>query len=176
MASKRKKRPDGTFAKKGEKSELLDPRQMDFLNRYLDPDSESYANAYQSALAAGYGEEYAKNLTAQGTKWLSDNLQNYESRFDEDLLYEKHIALLNKVEVIARNNVKTGMVDVVETGQVDTQAVKAGLEMAYKLKGSYAPEKSVSLNINAEAKGKAQKAVSAFLGLDNGDTEKGGSE
>lgn len=44
----------------------------------------------------------------------------------DDLLIEKHLALLNKVD---------------EKGEIDVQAVKAGMDMGYKVKGSYAPEK-----------------------------------
>ena len=44
----------------------------------------------------------------------------------DDLLNEKHLALLNKVDA---------------NEQIDVQAVSKGLDMAYKIKGSYAPEK-----------------------------------
>ncbi len=56
-------------------------------------------------------------------------------RLPDDLLNEKHIALLNAVD---------------EKGQMDTQAVSKGLDMGYKLKGAYAPEKSVNLNLNGD--------------------------
>lgn len=49
----------------------------------------------------------------------------------DSLLIEKHTALLEKTD---------------EDGSVHVAAVKAGLDMAYKLKGSYAPEKQVSFN------------------------------
>ena len=44
----------------------------------------------------------------------------------DDLLAEKHLALLHKLD---------------ECGEIDVQAVKAGLDMGYKIKGTYAPEK-----------------------------------
>jgi len=52
------------------------------------------------------------------------------------LLAEKHLALLNKM---------TG-------GEIDVNAVKYGLEMAYKIKGTYAPDRSVNttLNVNVD--------------------------
>ena len=43
----------------------------------------------------------------------------------DELIAEKHLALLNKVD---------------EKGEIDVQAVKAGVDMAHKIKGSYAPE------------------------------------
>lgn len=67
-----------------------------------------------------------------------------------DLLAEKHLELLNKKEVLIRNNVTSGEIEVVPTGEIDVQAVSKGLEMAYKIKGSYAAEKSINLNINTE--------------------------
>jgi phage terminase small subunit len=60
----------------------------------------------------------------------------------DSLLVEKHLALLNKQEVVTKNNMTTGEVDVKKTGQIDAQAVKAGLDMAYKLKGAYAADKT----------------------------------
>lgn len=52
----------------------------------------------------------------------------------DSLLVEKHIALLNKKEVKRTFNHETGEWIEIETGQVETQAVKAGLELAYKIK------------------------------------------
>lgn len=47
----------------------------------------------------------------------------------DELVTEKHIALLTKTDLL---------------GGIDVQAVKAGVEMSYKLKGSFAPEKTES--------------------------------
>lgn len=53
------------------KKDTLDPRQLDFLRRYLSPDSDTYSNALQSALAAGYKQEYAE-VILQRAPWLSE--------------------------------------------------------------------------------------------------------
>ena len=55
-------------------------------------------------------------------------------RIPDELLEKKHLELLNKTD---------------EDGNIDTNAVKAGLDMGYKLKGAYAPEKSINLNVEA---------------------------
>ena len=55
------------------------------------------------------------------------------ARLPDDLLEEKHLALLNRLD---------------DTGGIDVQAVAKGLDMAYKVKGSYAPEKNINLNID----------------------------
>jgi phage terminase small subunit len=60
---------------------------------------------------------------------IQDAIKSIADQIPDELLVEKHLALLRKQDILSG---------------VDTQAVKAGLEMAYKLKGSYAPEKSES--------------------------------
>ena len=52
----------------------LDPQQVKFLQYYLDFNEETFSNAYQSAVKAGYSDEYAKTITFQLPKWLSENL------------------------------------------------------------------------------------------------------
>ncbi len=75
-------------------------------------------------------------------------VKSIADQIPDKLLVKKHLALLNKEEVITKNNMTTGEVDVIETGQIDAVAVKAGLDMAYKLKGHYAPEeKNVSIKV-----------------------------
>lgn len=56
-------------------------------------------------------------------------------RIPDELLEEKHLALLRKTD---------------EDGNIDVNAVGKGLDMGYKLKGAYAPDKSISLNVNAD--------------------------
>lgn len=122
---------------KTKNKDLLDPRQAEFLNNYLDPSSKTYGNALQSALKAGYSQEYAESITAKAPQWLSENVGEYGDRFKDDDLHKKHMELLSKEEILTRWNGATGEIEFVKTGQVDTQAVKAGLDMAYKLKKKY---------------------------------------
>ena len=49
-----------------------DPRQGDFLLKYLDPKSPTYSNAYQSAKSAGYAEEYSQSILNLGNEWISE--------------------------------------------------------------------------------------------------------
>lgn len=92
----------------------------------------------------------------------------------DELLLEKHLALLDQArfdyftfpkkmsdeEVEEKVNAVGMELVVIQDGEkgryafyktIDAAARKSGLEMAYKLKGSYAPEKSVSVNIDVEA-------------------------
>ena len=74
----------------------------------------------------------------------------------DDLLAERHLELLNKREVVKMFNGEGKVID-----QPDTQAVSKGLEMAYKIKGSYAAEKSIVAHIPL--------TVRILHGKDNGD-------
>lgn len=77
----------------------------------------------------------------------------------DDLLAQRHLELLNKREVI-----RTPQGDMV-TDQPDTQAVKAALDMAYKIKGTYAPEKRLTghFDIDNDDRDKATKALRGAL-------------
>lgn len=81
---------------------------------------------------------------------IAEVKRSIAEQIPDSLLVEKHQALLNKKEVKRIFNADIGEWIEVETGDVDTQAVSKGLDMAYKLKGSYAAEKSINLNIDAE--------------------------
>lgn len=101
--------------------------------------AENGGNASAAMREAGYSEETIKDpgkLT---------NSKAYREFFKEhishDVLKEKHLALLNKQQVIAKNNNETGEIEIIRTGEIDVQAVKAGLDMAYKVVGEYAAEK-----------------------------------
>ena len=79
----------------------------------------------------------------------------------DDLLSKRHLELLNKREVIKMFNGEGEVID-----QPDTQAVSKGLEMAYKIKGSYAPERKLigHVDLNDENKEKAKSAIKRYLG------------
>ena len=81
---------------------------------------------------------------------IQEAILSIAEQIPDSLLVEKHLELLNKTD---------------ENG-IDTQAVKSGLDMAYKLKGIYAPEKSLTLNIDIKAteqvKEVALKAIEAL--------------
>lgn len=66
-----------------------------------------------------------------------------QDEFPDGILAERHKALLYKNELDREGN---------DTGQPDTQAVAKALDMAYKLKGSYAAEKKMVMNANVEVK------------------------
>ncbi len=75
-------------------------------------------------LKAGYSESYANTGQITYTKGWQEVL---EKALPDELLAKRHRELLNKREE--------------KRDEPETQAVTKGLDMAYKLKGSYAPEK-----------------------------------
>ena len=99
-------------------------RQKKLLKKILETNGKP-VSVSQSMREVGYGEGYAKNpqLLTKTKSWQ----ELMEEYLPDDLLAERHRELLNKRDKDA---------DVPET-----QAVKAGLEMGYKIKGKYAPEK-----------------------------------
>lgn len=58
----------------------------------------------------------------------------------DELLTERHLELLNKREIV--NDIDRGP---------DVQAVTKALDMGYKIKGTYAPEKNVNVNVELES-------------------------
>ena len=78
-----------------------------------------------------------------------------EKNIPDKLLAEKHKELLTtpiKVKSKERKYGETTLIEEIE--MLDTFAISKGLDMGYKLKGKYAPEKSqsVNLNLNTELK------------------------
>lgn len=91
-----------------------------------------YGAKSDNAAAANASKKLTKPKFAEAIAELKLSLAE---RLPDDLLNEKHIALLNAID---------------DKGQMDTQAVSKGLDMGYKLKGAYAPDKSINLNLNGD--------------------------
>lgn len=100
-------------------------------NQFLDKP----LNAGQMLEKVGYSENLVKQpgrvIAAEGVQRTIAEL------IPDELLVVKHHELLNKTD---------------KDGEIDTQAVAKALDMAYKLKGSYAAEKTTSLNVNVDLK------------------------
>jgi len=72
----------------------------------------------------GYSDNYSKNpQTVTATKSWQQLMDEY---LPDSLIAEKHNALLNKTD---------------DKGDIDANAVKSGIDLAYKVKGRFAPEK-----------------------------------
>ena len=105
---------------------------------------ENGGNVSRAMIDVGYSPATAhtpQKLT--DTKGWKELMEEY---IPDDLLARKHLELLNKREVIRWFNHATGEMEMEVTDQPDGQAVPKALDMAYKLKGSYAAEKKVTLH------------------------------
>lgn len=80
---------------------------------------------------------YSDNLIKQpGRVIAAEGVQkSIAELIPDDLLIRKHKELLELTD---------------KDGYMDVQGVTKGLDMAYKLKGSYAAEKSTSVNVNVD--------------------------
>lgn len=86
---------------------------------------------------AGYSEETSKRTNkVTRTKGWEELL---EKHIPDKLLAERHKELLNKREVYKIGHGEDTEYEM--SDQPDTNAVKAAIDMAYKLKGKYAAEK-----------------------------------
>lgn len=98
---------------------------------------ENDGNVSKAMKESGYSENYARNpqnlVKTKSFQELMDEV------FPDNYLLDKHRELLEKKETI--RNWKGNEVKVIRTDEPDAVAVKAGLEMAYKLKGSFAAER-----------------------------------
>ena len=99
---------------------------------------ENAGNVSKTMLEVGYAPSTAKNpqeLTeSKGWKELM------EEQLPDSLLAEKHNELLTVPKITRTRRIGAEYEETEET--IDTQAISKGLDMAYKLKGHYAPEKA----------------------------------
>lgn len=94
---------------------------------------ENHGSISSAMREVGYEENTAKNpKNLTESKGWQELMATY---LPDELLAQKHKALLNKAD---------------DKGNIDVQAVSKGLDMGYKLKGAYAPEKNINLNLNGE--------------------------
>lgn len=126
--------------------EGLTKKQRGFVKDYV-----KTGNGVESAL-----ENYDTKDYSTAGNIASDNLRkpkiikailSIADQIPDNLLVKKHLELLN-VPKITRTSVQGETVT--EEESVDTQALKAGLDMAYKLKGVYAAEKRETINLDVK--------------------------
>lgn len=112
----------------------LTKKQQGFVKDYIETGNGTQAalNNYDTEDDNTAAAIASENLTKPKIQIAIKSIAEY---IPDELLAQKHLALLNKTD---------------EKGEIDVVAVKAGLDMGYKVKGSYAPDKSVNLNVNTD--------------------------
>lgn len=127
---------------------------------------------------AGFGEGVAKSpnrvINATGFKLaLAEKQETMIAALEQagvspSFLARKVKELLNKEQVIVRNNITTGLIETIETGEMDVQAVDKGITHALKLGlgGGYKDNQSMTtnqtINYNFINSPEVQEKVKAF--------------
>lgn len=109
--------------------------------KFVETLAETGNKTKSAKIAYGYKDDNVAGVMANKRLRkvkIQNAIMSIADSLPDKLLIEKHHALLNKEEVIFKNNNKTGEIQVIPTGQIDAQAVAKGLDMAYKIKGTYA--------------------------------------
>ena len=152
----------------------LTKKQKGFVKDYVKTGNGTQAVINNYKIKSINKVDVAKSIASENlTKpYILEEVKKEEKKIadmlPDELLGERHLELLNKREVFVTYRAN-GQKEYELIDQPDTQAVSKGLDMAYKIKSSYAPEKSVNLNfdITAEAEIKANEIITRYL---NGDT------
>ena len=103
----------------------LTKKQQGFVKDYIETDNateaiiNNYPNVKDRIVAKSMGSE---NLAKP---YIKEAIESLADRIPDELITEKHLALLNKVD---------------KEGNIDVQAVSKGLDMGYKIKGAYSDE------------------------------------
>lgn len=123
------------------KKTIIRPKHREVLKRMVGNRGLSRKDAM---LEVGYKEGYVDD----GNIAKTDSWQELmEKHIPDSLLAKRHKELLNKREVVKEFSHEQGEYVQKVIDQPDTNAVRAGLDMGYKLKGKYAAEKHINLNI-----------------------------
>jgi len=106
---------------------------------------ENGRNKGDAMIRAGY----SINTSVAPTKLTNSKgwLELMDKYLPDKLLTKKHKELLEipiKIKTYIKGDLQT------DVEQLDSQAVSKGLDMAYKLKGYYAPDKNININLTVE--------------------------
>lgn len=96
----------------------------------------------EAAKAAGLHETYACNVLKEPKVKASLHELMEKAGLTDELILKTHVEMIEATKVISAvsgSNANAGTMDFVDVP--DWQARAKGIEMAYKLKGSFAPEK-----------------------------------
>lgn len=119
------------------KKDLITKQDRKFVEEVIKTGNKTDAamKAYKSKTRNAAGVKAHSTLRKSKFKKI---FQSIADQIPDKLLVEKHLELL-RVPKLTRVTVKGD--EIVSEESTDVQALKAGLDMAYKLKGSYAAEK-----------------------------------
>jgi hypothetical protein len=127
-------------------TEELKPAEKKFVKEYL----ENGNNGTQ-AVKKAFGTKHYPTARVKASRLLTkSNIQNViQAALPDELLAKVHREGLKAEHEIWKNNNATKMIEFVGT-EPDYAVRHRYLDSAYKIKGTYAPEKTVNLNVNSE--------------------------
>lgn len=165
----------------------LTKKQRGFVKDYIATESatEAAARNYKvkdRIVAKAVGSE---NLTkpyiqdaireALGDDYLAEKHQQlFDQKKIDYFVFAKSMSDEEIIDHVASVGIKVITIRESDKGKLafysiaDTQAMKGALEMAYKIKGSFAPEKTVNLNIEVEADDEVKKLADQINALHRG--------
>lgn len=126
----------------------LTKKQRGFVKDYIETGNGTQAALKNYDIQSDNPERVASVIAAENLTKPSiiNAIQSIAEKIPDELLAERHLELLNKREKVTRINTD-GTLTEHDVGP-DVAGVSKGLDMAYKIKGIYAPEKSVNLNLD----------------------------
>ena len=144
----------------------LTKKQRGFLKDYIETGNGTQAALKNYDIKSSNPERVASVIAAENlTKpsiieslpdslLVGKHLELFEQKRVDYFVFPKNLTDDEIVEHVRSAGIEVITVRATEKGKMafysmpDSQAIKGGLEMAYKIKGTYAPEKSVSVNVN----------------------------
>lgn len=129
----------------------LTRKQKDFANELVIQGMKSPADAVlttdSSVLTTISAEQLsAKHLAQPAVRQLIDEI------IDNRTLITRHMELLSQKQTVVTWDSKNERVVSEETNLLDPNIALKALDLAYKLKGMYAPEQSQRINVNMDVK------------------------
>lgn len=125
----------------------IKPSERKFINEYIkDGDAvRAVIDTNRHIVSEESAEQLAKkHLNNKTIQELADTL------LGNALLVVKHAELLEQTKTVVQYDPKTGQIIAENTDIPDTDVRLKALDMAYKLRGLYAPEKRQTVNLNIE--------------------------
>lgn len=176
-------------------SKRLTKKQAGFVRDYLKTGNGSLAAKKNYEIEAEDADHVARSIATENlTKpVIKDAIQRV---LNDEYLAEKHASLFKQkrvdyfvfpkfmsdeeiVEHVASVGIKVITVRESDKGKMafyaidDANAIKAALDMAYKIKSTYAPEKSLNVNIDVETSTEINKLTDELNALHRGPSKSG---
>ena len=121
----------------------IKPKEKEFAQRYITNGNNATQAAKDTYQITNDNYARLKGHRKVKSKNVQKAIKSIADSIPDSLLIEKHLELLNSRETIVSDG------EVIDD-KIDVHGVSKGLDMAYKIKGAYAPEKSINTIVGLE--------------------------